>query len=41
MAAWLTNDVRRVKEEARSIVADIDIMGCRVGRGVPGGRGSG
>ncbi len=40
MAAWLTNDVRGIKEEACSIVADIDIMGYRVGRRVPGSRGS-
>ena len=29
MAAWLTNDIRWVKQEARSIVADIDRMSNR------------
>jgi hypothetical protein len=39
MTAWLTDDVRRIIEKACSIVADIDIMGHRGGRGVPWGGG--
>jgi hypothetical protein len=40
MTAWLANDVRGIIEKACSIVADIDVMGYRGGRGVPGGGGS-
>jgi hypothetical protein len=39
MTAWLANYVRRIIEEARSSVADIDIMGHWGGRGVPRGSG--
>jgi hypothetical protein len=37
MTAWLTNDVRWVKDEACRIVGDIDAMSYRGGRNVPGG----
>jgi hypothetical protein len=41
MIGWLTYDVRGIIEETCSVVADIDIMGHRVVRVVPGGRGGG
>jgi len=40
MTAWLTYDVGGIIEETCSIVADIDIMGHRLVRVVPGGGGS-
>ena len=41
MTDWLANDVRGIINEACSVVADIDIMGDWLRRGIPGGGGSG
>ena len=41
MTGFFTNDVRGVIEELCIVIADIDPMGDRGGRGIPWGGGSG